>query len=162
MGALTPPCPQGLSLHEHLERALSSLSASDFIQSLSVRFPLSNLPRFPPGMCFDFPAVSKSSGSAWKVIDPGLCFSVCVHVLQCAGRRHKEQLAVQGLAVMECCWSSFQELGARSDPAGQTLNPTSSRGSWNQPGKGSLDALPVVIKAFWSPKGPKQVGVSGK
>lgn len=49
--------PPGLcrhSLHECLERALSSLPGSAFIKSLSVHFSLSHLLRFPPGMCFDF------------------------------------------------------------------------------------------------------------
>lgn len=82
-------------------------------------------------MCFDFSAISKSSGFAWKVIHPRLCFPVYLHVLQHLGKKHKEQLAAQGLGLMECCSRSyFQELGARSDPAGQILNPTSSRESW--------------------------------
>lgn len=96
--------PPGLcrhSLHECLERALSSLPGSAFIKSLSVHFSLSRLLRFPPGMCFDFSAIPKSSGFAWKVIYPRLCFSVYVHVLQCTGGKHKEQWAVLGLPLME-------------------------------------------------------------
>lgn len=166
MGALTPLCPQELcwhSLHEHLERAVRSLSGSVFIKSLSVRFSLSNLQCFPPGTCFDFffSAVSKSSGFAWKVIYPRLCFSVYEHVLQCIGKKHKEHWAVQGLGLMQSCWRShFQELGALSDPARTNCKSQQPQWAGISLAKGSLDApqarkghLERSPKAFAAPKG---------
>lgn len=161
------------SLHEHLERALSSLSGSAFIKSLSEHFSPSNSRRFPPGMCFDFfQQFQSSSGIAWKVIYPGLCFAVYLHVLQCFGKEHKEQLGCAGAGIdgVLLSRSYFQELGARPDPAGQTLNPTSSRGSWAgiSLGKERFSGCPPrlpgqewspggVTKAFCSPKEPRQV-----